>query len=137
MDYTKEDLITLDLTDMGTLDPAYGAVPPASVSIDASGITYPYLTSSTLPGVNWNTITIQDTDAKPGTLSLKGEDADIDINGVSLMETLRGIQDRLNILAPDPDMEQEWSELKAIREQYEAKLAECREKSRVWKALQS
>jgi hypothetical protein len=34
-------------------------------------------------------------------------------------------------------MEQEWDELRAIREQYEAKLAECKEKSQAWKALKS
>ena len=49
---------------------------------------------------------------------------------------IRDIQERLNILCPDPDMEAEWEELRAIREQYEAKLAECKEKSRAWKALQ-
>lgn len=85
---------------------------------------------------NWNSDTITLGHSEPsGTITLKGEHADIDINGVSLMETLRGIQDRLNILTPDPDMEKEWSELRALREQYEAKLAECREKSRAWQAL--
>ena len=72
-----------------------------------------------------------------GLLSLKGDNADIDINGVSLMETLRGIQDQLNILAPDAEMEADWDELRDIRQQYEAKLAECREKSKMWKALKS
>lgn len=70
------------------------------------------------------------------TISLTGEDADIEINGVSLMETLRGIQDHLNILRPDPEMEKEWDELKSLRDQYESKLTEFREKSRAWKALQ-
>lgn len=74
---------------------------------------------------------------KGGTLSLQGDNADIDINGVSLMETLRGIQDRLAILTPDPGMEQEWDELRELREAYDKKLLECREKSRMWKTLQS
>lgn len=71
-----------------------------------------------------------------GTLKLQGENADIDVNGVSLMETIRGIQDRLNMLCPDPEMEQEWTELRVLRDQYETKLKECREKSQAWKALQ-
>jgi hypothetical protein len=88
------------------------------------------------------TITLSDTiwangwNQPSGQLSLKGDDADIDINGVSLMDTIRGIQDRLNMLCPDPEMEAEWDQLRDIREQYEAKLQECREKSRAWKALQ-
>jgi hypothetical protein len=88
------------------------------------------------------TITLSDTiwangwDRPEGQLSLRGEKADIDINGVSLMDTIRGIQDRLNMLCPDPGMEREWDELREIRAEYEAKLSECREKSRAWRALQ-
>jgi hypothetical protein len=68
-------------------------------------------------------------------IQLNGDDADIEVNGQSLMSMIQGIQDRLNILCPDPEMEQEWNDLRVIREQYEAKLAECREKSCAWKAL--
>lgn len=88
------------------------------------------------------TITINDTiwsngwNDSSGTISLRGENADIDVNGVSLMDTIRGIQDRLNMLSPDAEMEAEWDELREIRAQYEAKLQECREKSRAWRALQ-
>lgn len=132
MDYTKDDTITIDLSGFtdsgpsGSWDPYYGAIPP-NVTI-ASGI---YSTATTMPD-----ITILDSTPSP-TITLRGEDADININGVSLMDTIRGIQDRLNILCPDPEMEQEWHELRALREQYDAKLAECREKSKVWKALKS
>lgn len=87
---------------------------------------------------NWSADTITLGDAQPsGTISLRGENADIEINGESLMTMIRGIQDRLNILTPDRELEQEWQELKDLREQYEAKLAECREKSTAWKALKS
>jgi hypothetical protein len=96
--------------------------------LDAN-IASPTLTlSDTIWANGWNN--------PSGTLSLKGDDADIDINGVSLMDTIRGIQDRLNMLCPDPGMEAEWDQLREIREQYEAKLLECREKSRAWQALQ-
>ncbi len=89
------------------------------------------------------TITLSDTavwsnvwDRPDGKLSLKGENADIEVNGESLMGMIHGIQDRLNMLCPDPEMEAEWDQLREIREQYEAKLQECREKSRAWRALQ-
>ena len=98
----------------------------------------PTITIDNSNGFNWSADTISLGDPVPkGTLTLKGEDADININGESLMTMIRGIQDRLNILAPDPAMEQEWSELAALREQYESKLAECRAKSKMWKTLQS
>jgi hypothetical protein len=103
----------------------------------------PNLTLSNNSWLNSNiadsTIQVWDSNAWPrssGTISLRGDDADIDVNGVSLMETLKDIQDRLNMLCPSPDMEAEWDDLRAIREQYEAKLKECQEKSRAWKALQ-
>jgi hypothetical protein len=88
------------------------------------------------------TITLSDTmvwgngwDRPDGKLSLKGENADIEVNGESLMGMIKGIQDRLNMLCPDPEMEAEWDQLREIRQQYEAKLLECREKSRAWQAL--
>lgn len=68
-------------------------------------------------------------------ISLMGQDADIEINGESVVSMLREIRDRLNIIQVSETMEAEWDELRALREQYEAKLAECREKSRAWSAL--
>lgn len=97
----------------------------------------PTITIGNSTSWNWSADTISLGDPPPtGTLTLKGEDADIMINGESLMTMIRGIQDRLNILTPDRELEQEWDDLRVLREQYEAKLAECREKSRAWRALQ-
>ena len=69
-------------------------------------------------------------------LSVDGPNADIEINGESIVGMLKDIRDRLNILQVSQDMEQEWDDLRVLREQYEAKLAECREKSRAWTVLQ-
>lgn len=102
-----------------------------------------YMTSSSITGANIangiDTITIgsplwQDGSGK---IRLDGDDADIEIKGQSLMSMIQGIQDRLNMLCPDPSMEAEWDDLRVLREQYEAKLAECREKSHAWKALKN
>jgi hypothetical protein len=108
----------------GTLAPGYGAVPPLSTAI-----TWP----NTAPSYTWSDLTVQQQNS--GKVSLRGEDADIEINGESVVSMLREIRDRLNILQVSAEMEQEWDELRALREQYEVKLAECREKSRAWNAL--
>ena len=71
-----------------------------------------------------------------GKIKLEGDDADIEINGESMVAVLKDIRDRLNIIQVSETMEAEWDELRDLREQYEAKLAECREKSRAWEALQ-
>ena len=70
-----------------------------------------------------------------GTIQLDGTNADIRINGKSLMETLRGIQDRLNMLRPNPELEEEWDELQELGNQYRKLEAEFKEKSKMWKAL--
>lgn len=138
-DISQGDTITLDLSSIN------------QAALDSNSMIYTGMSGTmTVGGAgplwsinNSGTFTLDDfninsSDLSPGaTIKLKGEDADIDINGVSLMETLRGIQDRLNILRPDPEMEAEWQELKQLREQYEEKLKQCREKSTVWKALKS
>ena len=54
-----------------------------------------------------------------------------------MVSMLRDIRDRLAILQVSEEMEAEWDELRELREQYEAKLTECREKSRAWQALKN
>ena len=70
-----------------------------------------------------------------GRISLCGDKADLEINGESVVGMLREIRDRLNILQVSEIMEQEWDELRDLRERYEAKLCECREKSEAWSVL--
>lgn len=70
-----------------------------------------------------------------GLLQLNGDKADIKINDISLNETLKTIQERLNILVPNSKFENEWAELKKLGEQYRKLEAELEEKSRMWTAL--
>jgi hypothetical protein len=109
----------------GTSAPGYGAVPPTSTIL-----TCP----NTSPSYSYNDITMGSFNPS-NKISINGPDADIEINGESVVSMLRDIRDRLNILQVSKEMEQEWHELRILREQYEAKLAECREKSRAWAAL--
>ena len=107
----------------GSLAPGYGAVPPMPA------ITWPNSSPS------WTFSDLSITSPPQAKIELRGEDADIEINGESVVGMLRDIRERLNILQVSAEMEAEWDELRALREQYEAKLAECREKSRAWAAL--
>jgi hypothetical protein len=68
-------------------------------------------------------------------LNLAGEGADIVIDGVSLTETLHSIQQRLNILAPNVQMEAEWEELREMGQRYRELEKRCIEKSQMWKQL--
>ena len=135
------DHITINLNDAGlnyggaiggdrlVLDPAVFAAnsdPAITVNSGWNG--------NIAPSWTWQDLSI--TSPPQAKISLKGDDADIEINGESVVGMLKDIRDRLNILQVSEEMESEWDELRDLREQYEAKLAECREKSRAWKALQ-
>lgn len=133
MDYTKDDYITItNITASAedSIDTFLGSNSNISIT---GGINIPWTTTS----VSGDTFTLDPTwnSRASGKIQLDGPDADIEINGESLMTALKAMQAQLNILTPDPEMEKEWDDLRAIREQYEAKLQECREKSRVWAAL--
>ena len=135
---SREDpnTITLDLTSWDQPNNANEIFISDFDSMIVTPTPVPAITIGNSASWNWNADTITLGEVQPtAKLSLDGEDADIEINGESLMAMIRGIQDRLNILTPDRELEQEWHELRDLREQYEAKLAECREKSKAWKAL--
>ena len=53
-----------------------------------------------------------------GKISIKGENADLDINGVSLKDFMARVEQRLAILTPDTRLEEEWSELKTLGDRY-------------------
>ena len=117
----------------GTLQPGYGAVPPtySNVTITGTGTT-------TAPIYGYNPVEATWSAAnRAGTkIYLEGESADIDINGKSLVDTLQALEERLNILVPNPKMEKEWSELKQLGDAYRKLEADLIEKGRMWQALQ-
>ncbi len=114
----------------------------ASGTMAACSITgsLPYTVSTTSPSTMWqdssSSNTIANITSQPsGQLELRGEKADVVINGVSLKETLKGIQDRLNILHPNAELESDWNELRKLGEQYRKLEAELLEKQQMWSTL--
>ena len=78
-----------------------------------------------------------DRTLKGGQLHLEGDDADININGKSLMATLRSLEQRLNILRPNTELEAEWDQLRELGEQYRRLEKEFEEKSKMWNRLKT
>ena len=74
---------------------------------------------------------------KEGSISLKGEKADIDINGVSLMATLKRIEERINLLTVNTELEAEWDELRDLGDQYRALEQRIKDKMETWNRLQA
>jgi hypothetical protein len=75
------------------------------------------------------------SDDNAGKIKLVGKNADIDINGISLKDTLAKIEERLAMLKPDVAMEAEWQELKDLGDAYRKLEAEITEKMKAWDIL--
>lgn len=98
---------------------------------------------NTNSSIDWSNITLGPssnagtTFRQPGRLELQGEDADIKVNGRSLMDAIDALEQRLNILVPNPELEAEWDELRELGERYRALEKQCTEKGNMWKKLKS
>jgi hypothetical protein len=114
------------------LDIVYGNLGLSTGTIAAAGS---YYTSTGFGTVNFsNPITTTSN----GTLELTGDNADIKINGESLMSTLQEIQNHLRIptaVVRDAEAEAEWAVLQAAGEHYELLLKQYKAKRQVWETL--
>jgi hypothetical protein len=70
-----------------------------------------------------------------GQIDIKGEKADIRINGKSMNRWMEQVEQRLNILTPNPELEKEWDELRRLGERYRKLEKKCQEKAKMWEAL--
>ena len=138
-------------------DPRYGAMPnvtidnsglystitsaPTTFGPNVSGVTtmlggtgYTYTTNTTSPflatGSNPAMVVNQS-----GTIEIKGEDADIKINDKSMVSWMEAVEERLNILTPNPELEKDWDDLRRLGERYRALERKCKEKAKMWAAL--
>ena len=104
---------------------------PYTLTADVSGISVPWT------GTSSNTITLNHSWNKPasGKIKLNGPEADIEVNGESLMTMLRNIEQRLNILRPNPELEKEWEELRRLGDQYRTLESNIQAKMKTWNAI--
>jgi len=90
------------------------------ISITNGGSGYPsssVLTATGTGTTTWANNTNTKTTAR-GKLHLEGDDADIIINGVSLIDLMNGITDRLSILQPSPEKLEKYEALRQAYEHY-------------------
>lgn len=89
-----------------------------------SGLTY---TNGT--GIGYNPVEATwSASNSVGALQAK----DVILDGVSLKQLL---EERLNMMIPNPALETEWDELKQLGDEYRRLEADLKEKARMWKAL--
>jgi hypothetical protein len=117
-------------------------VPSSDYIISASGSSGQILTASA-SGPSWSVAT--NSTATPmtvnqsGRITLTGDNADLDINGISLNETLQAIQNELRIpgrIKRDLQLEKEFEELNEAAKHYNTLLEKYQEQKKVWGILQ-
>jgi len=136
-DFQTVDLSTIDLSSSITMaSPVFTISSAPTITIGNSGanISNNMWTTNTTTG--WNGTSAADLN-QSGKLSLQGTNADIDINGKSLMKTLEALEDRLNMMVPNPELEKEWDDLRRLGNRYRKLEAKCKEKAEMWNKLKS
>jgi hypothetical protein len=103
-----------------------------------AGTLGPFTINSGGAGSNASPYTYNPWTSNPsGKLKLDGENADIEINGISLLKTMQEIQSRLNLLQPNTALEAEWEELFELGKKYRALEQQIKEKQATWDRLKA
>ncbi len=118
-----------------------------TVSITGPNVTSTTSGSFTLNSPIWNTTSDNYTISADhstglytntsGKLSLNGKDADIVINGESLVAMLKRIEERINLLTVNHKLESEWEELRELGNQYRELEQRIKDKLETWNKLQA
>lgn len=137
IDINTFDTISITGAQGGNTSPWNITTGPYITSIDPNSMMW-----TSTPNTVWTTNTADwsigtnGTSASPsGTLQLQGDNADIVVNGRSLMDAIDALEQRLNILVPNPELEAEWDELKELGDRYRELERQCKEKGEMWAKL--
>jgi hypothetical protein len=117
-----------------------------SSSMSANGLTYQdlYSIGPSTGGYTYTTNTTAQpwaaisTNGADNTLSVRGDadfNGDVRVKGRSLAEFMQQVEQRLNMLQPNPELEQEWDELRELGERYRELERQCKEKAQMWNTL--
>jgi hypothetical protein len=99
-----------------------------SVTMPSTG-GYTFATNTTNP---WLTVNDHSTLSVSGDADFNGE---VRVQGRSLAEFMEQVEQRLNMLQPNPELEQEWDELRELGERYRELERQCTEKAKMWQTL--
>lgn len=126
--FAIDDSITIDLSSIDSSTINYPSSSIYSVSGPASGtLTWGSMNDTiTLGNYNQNELHVQ------GNARVTG---DLTVGGISVGETLKRIEERLNILRPNPDLESRWDELRELGQRYRELEQELLEKEHMWAQL--
>lgn len=138
-EYPTDSLTITSISLADTMSgPTYSISGSSGTVIGAAGASYPNTVWTTgtsgINGLDWS---VGSNIQPSGTIQLNGKDADIKVNGRSLMDAIDALEQRLNILVPNPELEAEWDELRELGERYRELEKKCQEKGDMWNKLKS
>ena len=99
-------------------------------NINTNGITN---NSVSVSEIDWSTTLSSDVKITDGNLVI--ENGDVLIDGYSLLHAINNIEERLAILDPNPELENDWEELKDLGNQYRELEKKILEKEKMWDTL--
>lgn len=130
-----------------TMNNNYIGDPLTTISVSTTGASGQVYTTNGTCGLSWGnlngtttswgTITA-DPSLKGNSLSVKGDadfEGEVTIKGKKLSDMFEKIEERLAILHPNPELEEKWDNLRALRNAYLELEAEIKEKEAIWGIL--
>ena len=125
--------ITLDNFALGniTFGGTSASINTSTIGITGTGTGYNWANGTT--GIDWSIGS--NIQPNSGKVSIMGPNADIEVNGRSLMNAIDALEQRLNILVPNPELEKEWDELRELGNRYRELEKQCKEKGEMWAKL--
>lgn len=110
-----------DTISLSGLNYANGTMASSPVYTVGTGISNPWTTMNQVSG----------------KIKLEGKDADIEVNGKSLIAMIKRVEERLNILTPNDELEEEWEELRALGNRYRELEKHILDKQATWDKLKA
>jgi len=121
-----DNTITLNVSDMSGTGDAFSIYGTDTITVhDDYSFDFSNIDFNTFnPGI----------DVSQGDIKIHN-DGDIKLGEKSLKQFMDRVEERLNILHPNPEMEHKWEELKALGDKYRELEREIMEKETMWEKL--
>lgn len=144
----EEILAEWDMDDKLTQSTVYSAEDTITISsaLNNVSITSPYTVTGAIGTSFSNAIyTTNGATTAPwlqhnpigAKIQLDGDDADITVRGWSLVDAVKRIEERLGLYQPNPALEKEWEDLRALSEQYRQLEQHIRDKQATFDRLKA
>lgn len=137
-DTVANDTITLSSSDADLLSsltiPTTTYSGPYGATVSTGFTPNTIYTTGTATSTPWFTHNPTSGSAR---INLAGENADIEVNGWSLVSAVKRIEERLQLFQPNPELESEWAELRELGEQYRQLEQHIRDKQATFDRLKA